>query len=181
MYSIMIQVLVENSKYNDPNDFQKNYDDLLFSLQISLLECSGCHKSACLVYYGKYTRHVRLCGKLITVSIQRVRCTECGITHAILVSVIVPYSQILIHEQQEIIDDVISGNHADHVMEHNPIIDSGHIRYIVSQFKKHWEQRLLSLNLRIMDELTKPCFLNYSRQFMQIHRIPNILFLNLHI
>jgi hypothetical protein len=66
-------------------------------------------------------------------------------------------------------------------MEHNPIIDSGHIRYIVSQFKKHWEQRLLSLNLRIMDELTKPCFLNYSRQFMQIHRIPNILFLNLHI
>ena len=177
MYSIMIQVLVEKSKYNNPDTFQKNYDNLIYSLQIDMLKCSNCHKSGCLVYYGRYTRHVRLCGKMIEFSVQRVKCTECGRTHAILVSVIVPYSQILIYEQQEIIDDVMSGNHATRVMEKNPIIDPGHIRYIVGQFKKHWEQRLLSMNLKIMDELTSPCFQNYSRQFMQIHGVPNILFL----
>ena len=91
MYSILIQVLVEKSKYNDPDTFQKNYDNLIYSLQIDMLKCSNCHKSGCLVYYGKYTRHVRLCGKMIEFSVQRVKCTECGRTHAILVSVIVPF------------------------------------------------------------------------------------------
>ena len=174
--SIMIQVLVEKGKYNNPDDFQKNYDDLVYSLQINMLECSGCHKSGCLVIYGRYTRHIRLCGKLIDLSVQRVRCKECGKTHAILISVIVPYSQILLPEQQEIVADVASGNHAAHIMERNPLIDSVQVRYIMRQFRKHWEQRILSLGLNVLDELTIPCFRYYSRQFMQVHRVPNILY-----
>lgn len=176
MYSVMIQVFVEKSKYNNPDNFQKIYNDLIYSLPINMLECSGCHHSGCLVYYGWYTRRIKFAGKLVVLSVQRVKCKECGRTHAILVSVIVPYSQILLPEQQEIISAVTSGNNAVHVMNNNPLIDPENIRSIIRQFKKHWEQRILSLKLNILDELTEPCFQNYSRQFMQIHRTPNILF-----
>ena len=176
MYNAMIQVFVEKSKYNNPDNFQKTYDALVFSLPINMMECPGCHKSGCLVYYGSYTRQVKLSGKLIQLSIQRVKCKECGRTHAILISIIVPYSQILLPEQQEIIDDVASGNRAIHVMERNPLISPENISSIIRQFKNHWEQRILSLKLTVLDELTEPCFRNYSRQFMQIHRTPNILF-----
>jgi hypothetical protein len=56
------------------------------------------------------------------------------------------------------------------------LIDDCNARYIFRQYRKHWEQRLLSIGLTPGDDLVAPCFSFYSRQFMQIHRTRNILF-----
>lgn len=112
---------------------------------------------------------------LIFLSIQRVLCTQCGASHALIPSLLVPYSQATLHDQQQILDCFDKGQGFGDVMESNILIDENNIKYIIRQFKKYWKQRLLSAALDIRDELTSPCLYIYSRQFMQIRRTRNKL------
>jgi hypothetical protein len=61
-------------------------------------------------------------------------------------------------------------------LDRNPQIDENNVKHIIRQYKKHWKERLLSICLSIHDRLTIPCLSAFSRQFMQIHKTPNILF-----
>lgn len=90
-------------------------------------------------------------------------------------SILVPYSQIPLHDQQQILDCTEKGMDTGTVMENNLLIDENNIKHIIRQFRKHWRQRLLSAALNILDDLTAPCLRVYSRQFMQIHRTRNKL------
>ncbi len=152
---------------------QKIYDSIISSLQIHQISCPCCQKTACMAFYGRYTRSVKQDGELVPLCIQRVICSECGSTHALLLSGIVPYSRTLLEDQA----DIVSGNRAD-VMERNPLVDESCVRSIIRQFKKHWEQPVLSagIPLRPPRSLVRGCFSFASRQFMQIKRTPNILF-----
>ena len=113
-------------------------------------------------------------GELVELRIRRVICSECGSTHALLLSEIVPYSRTLLEDQA----DIISGSPAA-VMERNPLIDESCVHSIFRQFKKHWEQVLLAAGIpfRPLRSLVGTCFSFRSCQFMQIKRTPNILFL----
>lgn len=127
-----------------------------------------------MTFYGSYSRSVKQDGELVELRIRRVICSECGSTHALLLSEIVPYSRTLLEDQV----DIISGRPAA-VMERNPLIDESCVHSIFRQFKKHWEQALLAADIpfRPLRSLVETCFSFRSRQFMQIKRTPSILFL----
>lgn len=90
-----------------------------------------------MTFYGGYTRSVKQDGELVKLRIRRVVCSECGSTHALLLSEIVPYSRTLLADQA----DIISGCPVA-VMERNPLLDENCVHSILRQFKKHWEQTL---------------------------------------
>lgn len=161
--------------FKDCNDFSQNiYDCKINGLQIHRIECT-CGKKGCLIRYGHYKRSVKFRSVWILLSVQRVLCKHCGVSHALIPSLLVPYSQATLHDQQQILDCLDKGRGFGEVMESNILIDENNIKYIIRQFKKHWKQRLLSAALDILDDLTAPCLYIYSRQFMQIHRIRNKL------
>ena len=166
----MITVLME-----DCNGFSQDlYKKLIDGLQLHMVECT-CGKKGCLIFFGHYRRTVKYLSNTIRLCIQRVCCKECGKTNALLPSLLVPYSQIPLRDQQEILHAMACGSSPEPVMERNNLVDENHIKYIFSQFKKHWRQRLLSLGLSLLDDLTSPCLETFLRQFMQIHRTRNRL------
>lgn len=171
-HKAMITVFIE-----DCNDFSQDfYDRAVSGIQLHMVECT-CGRKGCLIRYGHYKRYVKFMSDMVLISVQRVRCTECGSTHALLPSLLVPYSQIPLKDQQEILDNAGRGRVPHSVMERNLLIDENNIKHIIRQFKKHWEQRLLSIGCSLLDPLTVPCLHAFSRQFMQIHRTRNKLFI----
>ena len=118
-------------------------------------------------------------GKL-SFRICRVICSCCHHTHALLPSSMVPYSQVSVNEQVEIISSHEDGKGWESLMDHNPSIDESSCRHIIRSFLRHWKQRLLSEKITISDRaaLVRGCFSAFARQFMQIHCTPNILFIN---
>jgi hypothetical protein len=79
-------------------------------------------------------------------------------------------------DQQDILILAESGLPPAEVLERNPRVDENNAKHIIRQYKKHWKERLLSISLSVRDSLTIPCLSAFSRQFMQIHKTPNILF-----
>ena len=167
----MITVIFEGC-----NDFsQDHYDSVVDNLQLHRIACT-CGKKGCLIRHGHYVRSVKLSSLLVRLSIQRVLCTACLVSHAIFPSFLVPYSQVPLYEQQQILDCAENGRDPEYIMENNLLIDENNIKYIIRQFRKHWKQRLLSAALNILDDLTVSCLTVYSRQFMQIRRTRNKLY-----
>ena len=85
----MITLFVEESNLLTPNF----YNDLISNLQFHQLTCP-CGHSGGLSVHGYYNRSVKLPGGKTAFRICRVICEHCGHTHAILLSSMVPYSQI---------------------------------------------------------------------------------------
>lgn len=73
---------------------QSFYDSVIFDLQLHQLTCS-CSHSACLSVHGYYWRSVKLPSGTLRLRVCRVKCSECGTTHALLLSSIVPFSRYL--------------------------------------------------------------------------------------
>jgi len=154
---------------------EKLYFAFLQLLNLFSVECT-CHKKGCLIFYGWYKRKVKLPSGPLLLSVQRVRCKECGKTHALLPSVLVPYSQVSLKDQLDILILAEDLQSPETVMDRNPLIDENNVKHIIRQYKKHWLERLRSIGLTLTDDLIIPCMAAFSRQFMQIHRTPNILF-----
>lgn len=166
----MITVLMD-----DCNGFSQDlYKKRIDCLQLHMVECT-CGKKGCLIFYGHYHRTVKYLSTEIYLRIQRVFCKECGKTNGLIPSFLVPYSQIPLNDQQEILQAMESGSSPVPVLERNDLIDENNAKYIFAQFRKHWKQRILSLGLSLRDSLVSPCLAAFSRQFMQIHRTRNKL------
>ncbi len=95
-------------------------------------------------------------------------------------SIIYTYSQISLEDQNTIIDNYKSHHSQNALMNSNPLIDENNIRYIIRMYLNHWKERLLSekISQYPIFNLIPACFIHYSRQFMQIKNVPNILFVN---
>ena len=100
----MITVLA----FSDNPISQEEYNEIVDSLQIHHLACS-CGRSACMHTHGYYVRYICLPDGKTPLRILRVKCSECITTHAILLSSIVPYSQISLQDQCSIISTYEQG------------------------------------------------------------------------
>lgn len=169
----MITLFVEESNPLTPNFYNK----LIINLQFHRLTCT-CSLSGCLSVHGYYNRSMKISDEKLTFRICRVRCSYCGRTHALLLSSMVPYSQISLQDHTAVITAYEEGRLAVEVMERTPSIDESNLHYILSSYKKHWKQRLLAFGIKLSKKLSTSCFLFYHRQFMLIKNTPNILFLN---
>ncbi len=156
---------------------QSFYDSVIFDLQLHQLTCS-CSHSACLSVHGYYRRTVKLSSGAIRLRVCRVKCSECGATHALLLSSMVPYSQIPLSDQQRICKDYEEDRDLCMVCEGNPSIDENNVKSILRNYRLCWREKLRSLKIPLfpLADLIRSCFSDYSSQFRQIHRRVNKLF-----
>lgn len=155
---------------------QSFYNSVVFDLPFHQLTCS-CSHSTCLSVHGYYWRSVKLPSGTLRLRVCRVKCSECGTTHALLLSM-VPFSQIPLSEQQRICNDYEEGCCVSMVCETNPSIDENNVKSILRNYRLCWREKLRSLRICLfpLDTLILSCFSDYSSQFMQIHRRVNMLF-----
>ena len=73
--------------------FQKLYSDETIDFPLTDACCPHCGKKGLLRHHGFYTRSLIVCGICIIVSIERLRCSGCGHTHALMPSFIIPYEK----------------------------------------------------------------------------------------
>lgn len=156
---------------------QDYYDFILNNVQLHNLTCS-CGHSCCLSIHGYYSRLVKSSDHTGTLRICRLKCSECGTTHAILLSSMVPYSQIPLSIQVQICSDYEEGRNPESVCEECLSVDENNVKSIISRYKRYWQEKLRSLRISFhpVFELVRDCFSNYFAQFMQIRKTPNILF-----
>ena len=171
----MITLFVEEYNPLTPNF----YNNLISNLQFHQLTCP-CGHSGGLSVHGYYNRSIKLPNGKVTFRICRVICEHCGHTHAILLSSMVPYSQVSTSNHISIIDNYNQGTSQKTLMNTIPCIDESCYRYIIRNYLKYWCEKLRSerLSLSPIQQLISSCFALFSWQFMQIKKTPNILFLN---
>lgn len=162
---------------SENNPITQNFYDDLVDLNLHRLTCS-CGHAGCLSKHARYYRHLTIEGDKVPFEICRVRCSICGKTHAILLSCMVPYSQISFSDQLSIIAAYESDNPESDGLKSCNDVDENNLKYIIRQYLKYWRQKLLSLRISISDanELIKNCFQHFGRQFMQIKKTYNNLF-----
>jgi len=171
----MITLFVEE---NNPLT-QNFYNDLIANLQFHQLTCP-CGHSGCLSIHGYYRRSIKSPEGKTLFRICRVKCKSCNHTHAILLSSMVPYSQVSMSDHLGIINNHVCNLSQDFVMNNNPLIDESCYRYIIRCYLRYWKEKLLSekIDLNPVKNLIESCFAFFSLQFMQIKNTRNILFLN---
>lgn len=163
--------------FNNPLT-QKTYQDLINSLQFHQMKCT-CGHAGSLTIHGYYTRSLKSEDTAISLSICRVKCSQCGKTHALLPSCIVPYSQVSLEDQVSIISAYEQAQSVDPIMIKTPSIDENLIASIIHRYVNHWSQKIRSFHIELAfsNDLVKQCFSLFMNQFMQIRQTPNILFL----
>lgn len=82
---------------DDFNISQKHYSDSLDLIDFDLIECS-CHNTHCLYIHAYYLRFVKSPIGRFPIRILRLKCSVCGITHALIPASIIPYTQRSFHD-----------------------------------------------------------------------------------
>lgn len=173
IYNAMITILVQDCNLIS----QSFYDSVINRIQFHQLTCT-CGHSACMTIHGYYLRSIKLPNGTSRLRICRVRCSECGRTHALLLSSIVPYSQIRICDQQQICIAYEHHLSTASACDSNPEIDENNVKSVLRNYCRCWREMLRSLRISLSSLITliTSCFADYSAQFMQIHRGFNRLF-----
>ena len=166
-------IIVFNEKFNTIS--QEIYDSIIGGINFCSVKCT-CGHSGCLTKHAYYCRKVRFQSFPVTLKILRVKCSQCGRTHAVLLSCIVPYSQIPLEDQIRIVRDLESNSDVMSVLETNYLIDPREVYYLVRKYCRFWRQRLLSEKISDFKNIVRDCFKFFQMQFMQIHRGRQTLF-----
>ena len=157
------------------NTFSQDfYDRIVNSINFFSVSCR-CGHTGCLTRHGYYKRSFRYKSRKYTIFVLRVKCSHCGHTHAVLLSIMVPYSQIPLEDQISVIDAFESGGDIMSVTEENYLIEPQEVYNIVHKYIKFWKQRLLSEAIKLTESITRDCYAAFSMQFMQIRWGPGIL------
>jgi hypothetical protein len=122
---------------------QNLYDNLINLLNIQNISCT-CGHSACLIKHAYYERKLKSNdGQMLTLSILRLKCSVCGKTHAVLPECIVPYSQISLDDQIEIIDNYLNHKSQEDLMISNSLIDESNVSHVLRNFLNTGNNELL--------------------------------------
>lgn len=160
---------------SDFNTFDQTfYNSVISKLQLHRLKCS-CGHSGCLSFHGYYSRSVITPSGKRSLYICRVKCSECGHTHALLLSSMVPYSQIPLIVQRDIAAACDEGLDRSAVFSSG--VDENNVKSVVRRYVRFWRERLRSagISLEKLTDLIDACFSHYSRQMMQIKNTFNNL------
>ena len=172
----LLMITVETENYNlISQDF---YDKTVLSLDLTLISCT-CGHAGCLIWHGGYTRKVILEDCVLSLRIARVRCRNCGCTHAVLLSSIVPYSQIPLTIHVSVARCCENGGSLCSVPSRQTLLDENHVSSLARSYRRHWRERLRAVPActTSLRDLVRVCFAVFSRQFMQIKTTRNKLFL----
>lgn len=164
----MITGFFQNYKVITP----KNYECAIANLNLHCLSCS-CGHAGCLIRHGYYTRGLKTPFGTIVLRILRVKCKECGRTHALLPELIVPYSLLPADLQQMMLLHPLGSDELEKIMIENTDITESDVLRVRYRFRHHWAQRLKAIGAELcccIRQLMDQCYLAFRRQFMQIRR-----------
>ena len=137
-----------------------------------------------MVRHGYYSRRLKTSHGTIVLRILRVKCKECGRTHAILPELVVPYSQIPADLQQIMLLYPLGSRELETLMQSNCDITESNVLAVRSRYRRNWKERLLSMGMTLqvdIADLIQRSFFVFHRQFMQIHRGINLAVFAIHI
>ena len=171
----MITLFVEENNPLTPTF----YNSFVSNLQFHQLRCP-CGHAGGLSVHGYYQRYIKSPAGKTPFRICRVICEVCGKTHALLLSSMVPYSQLSFSDHLQIVAAYEAEAPTATLLNDNDRMDESTIRHVIRRYLRSWKQRLLSHSIPIgsVSALVSQCFLHFSRQFMQIKRTLNYLFVN---
>lgn len=157
-------IICDCDKVNDLS--QDYYDRIVQELDRSLILCPTCKQLGFYVN-SYYERSFKLAGSpdKTKILIMQVICKSCGKTHAILLSSMIPWSQITLHDTLVVLKLDPSSPKA----EYNPLISHEDRVRLRKAFRLFWKERLKAFNISIDDSLSGTCIFYHHRQFMQIH------------
>ena len=161
----------------------KIYGEFTANLPLYRLNCS-CGHAGCLVRHGYYRRRLKTRQGTIVLYILRVKCKECGRTHAILPELVVPYSQIPADLQQYMLLYSLGSPELEALMRENSDITESSVLAVRSRYRKHWKERLLTMGQALQNnivDLIRNAFSFFHRQFMQIRCGINLAVFSIHI
>ena len=97
---------------------ENQYKKIIQSLNYHELSCPKCNSKG-LHAHASYSRYVDIFKRSHKVTIQRLRCPECGSTHAVLVEDMIPYSIASYSLIVEVIadKDFLESSHASYLKE----------------------------------------------------------------
>lgn len=151
---------------------EKSYNKLAANLDLSKVECS-CGHSGCMIRHGYYSRKIKTRNGTITLRILRVKCKECGKTHAVFPANIVPYSQIPVDIQQSMIIYPMGSEEIQTIMNGNSDITESDILHTKYNYSHFWKERLYSIGVSVFDDIIhiiQESIQAFRRQFMQNRR-----------
>lgn len=145
---------------------QDCYDQVVQELDRALIQCPDCKQLGFYVN-SYYERSFKLAGSLnkTKIIIMQVICKSCGKTHAILLSCMIPWSQISLQDTLIILR--LKPSSPDH--EDNPLISHEDRVRLRKAFQLFWKERLKAFCIAVDDLLSQNCIFYHHRQFMQIH------------
>lgn len=159
------------------------YKNVVANLPIHRIRCS-CGHAGHLVRHGYYSRRLKTSHGTIVLRILRVKCKECGRTHAILPELVVPYSQIPADLQQIMLLYPLGSRELETLMQSNCDITESNVLAVRSRYRRNWKERLLSMGMTLqvdIADLIQRSFFVFHRQFMQIRRGINLAVFAIHI
>lgn len=165
----MITVKTENYNLISQDFYNKTID----SLDLNLISCV-CGHSGCLIRHGFYKRSIQLADRILSLSVVRVYCKICGHTHALLLSSMVPYSQIPLALHVRLIQAYEHETGFRNILEEQYLVDENNLKSIIRNYRLHWKQRLLSMRLYLPDipSLISGCFSLFSDSSCRLNQPP---------
>lgn len=134
--------------------------------------------------HGYYHRRLKTRDGTIVLRILRVKCKECGRTHAVLPELTVPYSQIPADIQQYMLLYPLGSPELEKLMQDNSDISESDVLAVRRRYRRNWKERLQTMGRQIRDDITDLVRLSFSvfhRQFMQIRKGVNLEVFSIHI
>ena len=165
----------------DVEPTQEHYDDVVNKIPLHKYKCScGCKGK--MVIHGYYTRQINKDSHKTPFKICRLRCKKCKRTHAILLSSMVPYSQVTLKDHLSIILSYEKFQSTTETINNSPLLDEGTINYIIYKYKTFWKPFMINLPIKIkltldtIAYIVRWSFKHFKRQFLQTKSTINILF-----
>jgi len=131
----------------------------------------GMHRS------GGYVRPYVANGQTESLWVQRIRCSYCGKTHALLPAHLVPYNRTPAEVKMQIILAMGQKEKQEKIMAVYPDLEERNFRRIRMNYHKSWESRISPEELkklfaslapaRAALEVTRHCLISAGMQFMQ--------------
>ena len=145
---------------------QQFYENCINHIDVHSLSCTcGGHDN---VIHGYYERKVRTNKGDISLKIIRIRCKCCGKTHAVHVSLIIPYKSVCLSTSIRI----IKNEHIDSLMTDNIKIDEQVIFRIKRTFNERYKKWMSLSGLTFEDDLVLKSFIDFKSNFLQVRKVP---------
>lgn len=148
---------------------QSDYDAILRSISLRETVCPHCGGTGFHIY-RKYRRLVKNGDypEKTVLFIQRVRCSHCGRTHAILPATIVPYSQTTMADTVRIIQ-AGSAEEAKEILDENLLLGEKDIYRTRLRYRSCWKERIAEIEGAAGEgSFLAACIRKFRMHFMQI-------------